>query len=96
MRADRRQFNAGLTTALFGLGFHRPLQAQKPATSSGANAEANRHYFFKNPPFEMIFLTSLGRAYYSGGNVGKVLYLTKQVEDGNFESAYLAFKQAGD
>jgi hypothetical protein len=25
-----------------------------------------------------------------------VLYLTRQVEDGNFESAYLAFKQAGD
>lgn len=44
----------------------------------------------------MIFLTSLGRAYHSAGNVGKVLYLTRQVEDGNFESAYLAFKQAGD
>ncbi|MGH7133121.1 MAG: alpha/beta hydrolase family protein [Phycisphaerales bacterium] len=44
----------------------------------------------------MIFLTSLGRAYYSGGNVGKVLYLTTQVEDGNFESAYQAFKKAGD
>jgi pimeloyl-ACP methyl ester carboxylesterase len=28
--------------------------------------------------------------------VGKVLYLTRQVEDGNFESAFLAFKQAGD
>ena len=44
----------------------------------------------------MIFLTSLGRAYHSAGNVGKVLYLTRQVEDGDFESAYLAFKQAGD
>ena len=28
--------------------------------------------------------------------MGKVLYLTRQVEDGNFESAFLAFKQAGD
>jgi hypothetical protein len=92
MRADRRQFNLGLTAALAGLGLSRPLQAQKP----GAVADANRHYFFNNPTFEMIFLTSLGRAYYSGGDVGKVLYLTKQVEDGNFESAYLAFKQAGD
>lgn len=44
----------------------------------------------------MIFLTSLGRAYHSAGNVGKVLYLTRQVVDGDFESAYLAFKQAGD
>lgn len=74
------------------LGLSRPLLAQKPE----AAADANRHYFFKNPTFEMIFLTSLGRAYHSGGNVGKVLYLTKQVEDGNFQSAYLAFKQAGD
>jgi hypothetical protein len=30
------------------------------------------------------------------GNVGKVLYLSKQIEDGNFEGAYQAFKQAGD
>jgi hypothetical protein len=92
MRVDRRQFSLGLTTALTGLGSGRPLQAQKPE----AGAEAARHYFFKNSTFEMIFLTSLGRAYHSGGNVGKVLYLTKQVEDGNFESAFLAFKQAGD
>jgi hypothetical protein len=27
---------------------------------------------------------------------GKVLYLTRQVEDGNFESAYMAFGHAGD
>jgi hypothetical protein len=53
-------------------------------------------YLFKNPTFEIIFLTSLGRAYHAAGNVGKVLYLTTQVEDGNFESAYVAFKQAGD
>ena len=92
MRVDRRQFSLGLTTALAGLGSGCPLQAQKQE----AGAEADRHYFFKNPTFEMIFLTSLGRAYHSGGNVGKVLYLTKQVEDGNFESAFVAFNQAGD
>src|SRR5580704_2576688 len=92
MRVDRRQFSLGLTTALAGLGSGCPLQAQKQE----AGAEADRHYFFKNPTFEMIFLTSLGRAYHSGGDVGKELYLTRQVEDGNFESAFLAFKQAGD
>ncbi len=31
-------------------------------------------YFFKNSAFEFVFLTSLGRAYHQGGNVGKVLY----------------------
>lgn len=66
------------------------------ATNSKLSDTTRRPYFFKNPTFEMIFLTSLGRAYNMGGNVGKVLYLTRQVEDGNFESAYLAFKLAGD
>jgi hypothetical protein len=41
-------------------------------------AAASAFYFFKNPTFEMLFLTSLGRAYHSGGDVGKVLYLTRQ------------------
>jgi hypothetical protein len=97
MNADRRQFNLGLTAALLGLSARPQLHAQtsgnKPAAAPGATRVP---YFFKNPTFEIIFLTSLGRAYHSGGNVGKVLYLTRQVEDGNFESAYLAFKQAGD
>jgi Prolyl oligopeptidase family len=96
MRADRRQFNLGLSTALLGLGMGRSSSAQKPENSTAAGSNAIHHYFFKDPTFEMIFLTSLGRAYHCGGNVGKVLYLTRQVEDGNFESAYLAFKQAGD
>ncbi len=43
-----------------------------------------------------MFLSSLGRAYYAGGNVGKVLYLTKQVKDGDYESAFTAFLHAGD
>jgi pimeloyl-ACP methyl ester carboxylesterase len=97
MNADRRQFGLGLATSLIGLGASSQLHAQKsddhlPAVQGAARTP----YFFKNPTFEIIFLTSLGRAYHSGGNVGKVLYLTRQVEDGNFESAYLAFKQAGD
>jgi hypothetical protein len=97
MNANRRQFYLGLTTVLLGLGASPNLRAQKsedhPTTPHGATRPP---YFFKHPTFEIIFLTSLGRAYHSAGNVGKVLYLTRQVEDGNFESAYMAFKQAGD
>jgi hypothetical protein len=97
MKINRRQFNLRLTSALLGLGAIPELQAQQsqdhPAPPSPAT---RRHYFFKHPLFEIIFLTSLGRAYHSAGNVGKVLYLTTQVEDGNFESAYQAFTQAGD
>ena len=97
MNINRRQFNHRLTSALLGLNVIPQLHAQgsqdHPTTPSGT---ARPQYFFKHPTFEIIFLTSLGRAYHSAGNVGKVLYLTRHVEDGNFESAYLAFKQAGD
>jgi hypothetical protein len=53
-------------------------------------------YLFQDRTFENIFLTSLGRAYHSGANAGKVLYLTRQVKDGDFETAFAAFKEAGD
>ncbi len=68
-------------------------KSDRPATPSGA---MDSSYFFKHPTFEYVFLVSLGRAYQMAGNVGKVLYLSKQIEDGSFESAYRAFKQAGD
>jgi hypothetical protein len=95
MKPDRRQFNLGMTSALLALGGPR-LYAQKSEGQSPAPGAVRVPYFFKHPTFEMLFLTSLGRAYHSGGDVGKVLYLTRQVEDGNFESAFVAFKQAGD
>jgi len=53
-------------------------------------------YFFTHPTFEAIFLSALGRSYQQGGDVGKVLYLSTQVADGDFDSAYAAFRQAGD
>ena len=68
-------------------------KSDHPATPSGA---MHSSYFFKHPTFEYVFLVSLGRSYQMAGNVGKVLYLGRQIEDGNFESAYQAFKRAGD
>lgn len=86
-----------MATAILGVGPQARSQEQTLRDHTTPPSEAHRsHYFFTNPTFEMIFLTSLGRAYHSGGNIGKVLYLTRQVEDGNFESAYTAFLQAGD
>jgi hypothetical protein len=96
MNLNRRQVNLGLLAS--GLFSARPLvRGQADQTKGGtAPAASRRTYFFQNSTFEMIFLTSLGRAYHSGGDVGKVLYLTRQVEDGNYESAFVAFKLAGD
>ena len=99
VNVNRRQFGFGLTASLAGLSAAIATDAQatqdKPAAESNT-AAAKPRYFFKNPTFEIIFLTALGRAYGSAGNVGKVLYLTRQVEDGNFETAFNAFKSAGD
>jgi hypothetical protein len=96
MDANRRQFGLGLTAALLDLTISPKLYAQEAGAAPSRPSNTPPHYFFKHPTFEMIFVTSLGRAYNAGGNVGKVLYLTKQVEDGNFESAFVAFKGAGD
>jgi hypothetical protein len=97
MDPSRRQFGFGLTAALMVVGTNRQLLARLSDDRSPASSGSARPpYLFKNPTFEIIFLSSLGRAFHSAGNVGKVLYLTTQVEDGNFESAFLAFKQAGD
>ena len=72
MNCDRRQFSLGVTAALIGLT--ASPGAHKLSDFPGARPEPTRPpYLFKNPTFEMIFLTSLGRAYHSGGNVGKVL-----------------------
>jgi hypothetical protein len=100
---NRRQFHLGLTAITLSLSAipkrlsaNPPVDGQKsdrPGTPSGA---MHSSYFFKHPTFEYVFLVSLGRAYQMAGNVGKVLYLSKQIEDGNFESAYQAFRQAGD
>lgn len=98
MSITRRSFHLGL--GLNGLGkFAQASQTETQSSGQQAEKAANAGgsgYFFRDSTFENIFLTSLGRAFYSGGNIGKVLYLTRQVKDGDFESAFLAFRQAGD
>ena len=104
MKLTRKQFGLGVVAA--GLG---AAVAVKPGDAGGQEAKTpgqdlpttpkaahQATYFFKNSAFEFVALTSLGRAYYQGGNVGKVLYLIRQIEDGNFESAWQVMIAAGD
>jgi hypothetical protein len=88
MTISRRRFPFALGAATFCFSSASALAQVKPPSGG--------RYFFQDETFETIFLTSLGRAYHSGGDVGRVLYLTRQVKDGDFESAYRVFKQAGD
>ncbi len=51
--------------------------------------------FFTNPTFEFMFLVALGKCYQKSADLGKLLYVASQIEDGNYESAYQAFYNAG-
>lgn len=93
----RRRFGFLTATGLAAAMASRPPPAAAQtnlATTPSAAHQAT--YFFKNSAFEYVFLTCLGRAYHQAGNVGKVLYLIKQVEDGNFQMAYDALVTAGN
>ena len=96
MKFSRRRFPFALGAATFCLSNASALGQVSGQAPEAINAPSGGRYFFHDETFETIFLTSLGRAYHSGGDVGRVLYLTRQVKDGDFESAYRAFKQAGD
>ena len=94
MNISRRTFHYFLGAAALA-GLNPPVLALAGQESS-QQQESGHQYFFRDRTFETIFLTSLGRAYHSGANLGKVLYLTRQVKDGDFESAFNVFKHAGD
>ena len=110
MRLTRKQFGLGMSAAWLGAGMaarpatvHAQASAQPPtgaqAATSLATTPAAAHqatYFFRNSAFEYVLLTSLGRAFHQAGNVGKVLYLTRQISDGDFAGAYQAMIAAGD
>jgi hypothetical protein len=90
MHLSRRRFLGSV--ALGGLSSTLSAYAQNPEVKQ----KESPHYFFADRTFETIFLTSLGRAYHAGANPGKALYLMRQVKDGDFESAFVTFRQAGD
>ena len=96
MALSRRRFPFALSAATVFFTKASALTQVSDQGQERSPAPRAPQYFFQDEIFENIFLTSLGRAYHSGGNVGKVLYLTRQVKDGDYEGAYTAFKQAGD
>ncbi len=60
MNTDRRQFSFAAASGLLGLGAGSRLLAQNSPANTGAPK------FFKDPTFQIIFVTSLGRAYQDG------------------------------
>ncbi|HEX4378656.1 MAG TPA: hypothetical protein VH022_01365, partial [Candidatus Acidoferrum sp.] len=82
MFISRRNFHRALgITALTGISSPFPMEAG--SAKSQSDPKNNSHYLFDDKTFETIFLTRLGRAYSSGANVGKVLYLSRKVTNGD-------------
>jgi pimeloyl-ACP methyl ester carboxylesterase len=50
---------------------------------------------FSNPTFDYTARTVLGTAYYGCANPGKVFAITSRITDGDYESGYRAFLDAG-
>lgn len=100
---NRKQFGLGLLASGLGAGM-ATVPARVAAQGNGPknsvattpSASGQRTHFFENSAFEYVLLTTLGRAYFQGGNVGKVLYVIKQIEDGNYQSAHQTLVAAGD
>ena len=102
-KISRKQFGIGLLASGLGVALavspaiavaQDSKQATGVATTPSATGQAT--YFFKNSAFEFVLLSTLGRAYFQGGNVGKVLWVIRQIEDGNYQSAYDHLVAAGD
>lgn len=97
MDITRKEFALGLAAAAAAGAGAGPASAEgggsDPTTPRGEGQET---YFFKNSSMEFVFLNGLGRAYHQANNIGKMLWLSRQVKDGDMDGAFLAFKAAGD
>jgi hypothetical protein len=80
---------AAAAGAAAGGGYYR-REAQR------SSVEARGGRIFSNPTFDYITRTVLGAAYYGCANPGKVFAIASSIGDGDYESAYRAFLDAGD
>ena len=97
MQFTRKEFALGLAAMAAAGGASASAQeADANSDPTTPRGEGQETYFFKNSSMEFVFLIGLGRAYNQGNNIGKMLWLSKQVKDGDFDGAFLAFKAAGD
>jgi len=101
MAVTRKEFTLGLAAALGAAGASPGRAADATTGNDGSDPTSPRgagqsDYFFQNSTMEFTFLGALGRAYSEAADVGKLLYLSRQIKDGDFDGAFTAFKVAGD
>lgn len=105
MAVTRKEFTLGLT-AVLGAAGASPVRAADTGGQGGGDDDGSdptsprgagqSNYFFNNSTMEFTFLNAIGRVYSQAADVGKLLYLSRQIKDGDFASAFAAFRAAGD
>ena len=85
---DRRSFLAAGASATAAAA----AQAPPPSATEGAVKPVSP---FTDPDFGFTALIALGGSYYRGGDPGKLLAIVSQIKAGDFESAWLAYHDAG-
>ncbi|MFO1142429.1 MAG: alpha/beta fold hydrolase [Amaricoccus sp.] len=86
----------GFAMAAAGGAGNAQTETAGDAPAGPPGGALGKPYFFQDPTFEFNFLIALGGAYYQAVNPGKLLWLTRQIPDGDNEAAYRALKAAGD
>lgn len=85
---DRRSFLA------LGASATAAAAAQSPPPPAAEEA-AKPTSPFDDPDFGFTAQIALGGSYYRGGDPGKLLAIVSQIKAGDFESAWLAYRDAG-
>lgn len=84
---------AAATGAVAGVtavpGYGQQQAPRKPAESPNGQ-------IFANPTFDYTARAVLGTSYYGCANPGKVFAIVSNIKDGDYESAYKAFSDAGN
>jgi len=86
---NRRFFLASGTAAAVASASQAPPTPEKTEAAAPASP-------FTDPDFGFTALISLGGSYYRAGDPGKLLAVVSQIKAGDFESAWLAYHQAGE
>jgi dienelactone hydrolase len=87
---------AGTALAAGGIAGAQPAgPAAQPAGPAPAAARTPADRFFSSDDFNYPVLTLIGGAYYHTADIGRVLAIVDRIEEGNYESAYRAFTEAG-
>jgi hypothetical protein len=87
----------GMVMAAAGGGGSAQGAGAPPADPAGPPGGAQgAPYFFTDPSLEFNVLIALGGAYHQAVDPGKLLWLTRQIKDGDDEGAFQALKAAGD